>query len=90
MRRTAPIHKPTTLPGVCAWGVTAAVGGRSSPIDRATLQDQPKLGRLAYSQMKDQAISNTAPAHRIYETSFTVFTFWAACLLPDARSSALK
>ena len=40
--------------------------------------------------MQDQALPNTAPAHRTYEMSFIFFASWAAGLLRDARVSALK
>ena len=33
--------------------------------------------------MKDQALSSTAPAQRMYEAPFIVFASWAACLFPE-------
>jgi hypothetical protein len=78
-------HRFTTQPRrqVSAQGVSAAVGAWSTGAAQCHLP-----GRLACPQMKDQALSSTAPAHRMYEMSLMVFASWAAGLLPDARSTS--
>ena len=44
----------------------------------------------AYTQLKDQVLSSTVPAHRMCQTVGIAFTFRDAGLHPDEGSSSLK
>ena len=48
------------------------------------------LKKLAYSEMKEQVHSSTAPVHRMFLTLFIDSAPWDAGLLPDEEPSALR